>query len=78
MTGRLTLLADRVAHPRLALVVLVGGAVGVAGLLLWLAAGDALAVFGFRVAIVGYVVALVGLSGYVSVSVFERREDRLH
>lgn len=77
MTGRPTPLAGRVARPRLAALALVGVAVGVAGLLVWLAAADALAALGLRAAIVGYVVALLGLSGYVSVRVFDRREERL-
>lgn len=61
----------RFAHPRLAAVVAAGALAGLVGALLWLAGTPRV---GARLVLVGVVVAMFGISGYVSVSVFEGRD----
>lgn len=74
MTGVVGRLAEQVAHPRLATAVAVGLVVLATGGVLWVSGRD---VLGLRLVVVGYVVALAGAAGYVSVAVFERRDRRL-
>lgn len=77
MSETRTRFGERFARPRLALVIFAGVATGIAGMGLWVAATDSLAVLGFRAAVLGYVVALFGVSGYASMEVFERRDRRM-
>ena len=68
----------RAAHPRLLALVAIGATVGLVGTALALAtpgAGSGPGTLGFRLAVVGYLVFLVGGSGYVAFSVFERGFD---
>lgn len=71
MTRSVGRVVDRAAHPRLAAVTAVGLALLVAGGIVWLAGGQTA---GFRLAILGYLVALASVAGYVAVTVFERRD----
>jgi len=64
-----------VAHPRLLVLVVAGAVVGVIGTVLLLAApgpGAGAATLGLRLGIVGYLVCLLGASGYLAFTVFER------
>ena len=74
LLGRLS----RTAHPRLAVVVVLGAAVGVVGTAIAVAGtarGSATATAGVRLAIAGYLLFLLGASGYVAFAVFERAPD---
>ena len=73
LLGRLA----RAAHPRLLVLVIVGTLVGVLGTALLLLAPDrgAQATLGRRLAVVGYLVFLIGASGYVAFLVFDRGFD---
>lgn len=67
----------RSAHPRLLTLVVLGAAIGVLGTALSLAGpgpGE-LRGLGTRLAVVGYLVFLLGASGYVAFAVFERGFD---
>lgn len=77
MTGPLARLA-RFAHPRLVLLVLVGVALGLVGLVLVLTAGPTghgLRLVGLRLAGLGGLVFAFGGSGLVAFFVFERGFD---
>lgn len=68
---------DRLArrrHPRLAVLVLAGGAVGLTGAVLALA-GIGLETLGLRLGVIGAIAFLLGASGYVAFAVFERGFD---
>lgn len=66
----------RASHPGLLALVAVGVAVGVVGTALTLAApGSGVGSLGPRLAVVGALVLLLGGSGYVAHSVFERGFD---
>ena len=63
------------AHPRLLALVVLGAAVGVVGTVLAVAGsgqGSGLGDLGFRFAVAGYLVFLLGASGYLAFTVFER------
>ena len=70
---------DRFAHPRLAAVFLAGVAALVAGAGVWAATGadSGLRVLGFRLLVVGYLLALAGGAGYLAFSAFEFRDRNL-
>lgn len=71
--------ADRFAHPRLAAVLLAGVVVLVAGGALWALTGSAsgLRIVGFRLVVVGYLLALAGGAGYLAFAAFEFRDRNL-
>lgn len=71
--GRLLAPFSRRAHPRLFALVAIGAALGLVGTVFALAApGEGADTLGIRLAVVGYLVFLVGASGSVAFSVFER------
>lgn len=61
----------RQSHPRLAALVLLGGAVGFVGALL-IFAGVGSGTLGLRLAVLGALAFFFGASGYVAFAVFER------
>lgn len=67
-------------HPRLAVITVIGVGLVVAGLGLLVADVTSLLDPGaapFQVAVIGAIVTLIGLTGFVSMWVFERRERKL-
>lgn len=62
------------AHPRLAVLVIVGAGAGLVGAALALAGGG-LGTAGFRLGVLGLLAFLLGASGYVAFAVFERGFD---
>lgn len=70
---------SRPAHPRLALVVVLGVVFLAIGGLLWTAEVAALAatgLLGFRVGFLGFLLFVFGASGYVAIAAFERQPQR--
>lgn len=64
----------RTAHPRLVTALVVGVAIGLLGTTLALAGAGPRSIW-TRLAIVGYLVALIAGSGYVAFGIFERGFD---
>lgn len=62
------------AHPRLAVLVIVGGVVGLVGAALAFVGGG-LGTAGLRLSVLGLLAFLFGASGYVAFAVFERGFD---
>lgn len=73
-----TPIQERFARPRLASLGLAGILLAGVGGLLWLASpGAGLRGTGFRLLILGYVLALAGATGYLSFAAFDYRDRQL-
>lgn len=70
---------SRFAHPRLAALLIAGTVLLAIGGTVWILAprGNPLQVTGFRLVIVGYLLTLVGGTGYLSFAAFEFRDRNL-
>ena len=68
---------DRTAHPRLSIISLLGVVFLLAGALLWLGSsgGSSTTPLWFQMLILGYLFVLIGVSGFIAFSIFERRAD---
>lgn len=67
---------SRFRHPRLVVLAVVGALVGLAGSILVLAdPAPGTEVLGLRLAVLGYLVFLLGASGYLAFAVFDRGLD---
>lgn len=74
---KVTTRIDRTAHPRLSVISLLGVVILLVGGVLWLTSsgGSTTTPLWFQMVVTGYLFVLIGVSGIVAFSIFDRRPD---
>lgn len=74
---KVTTRIERTGHPRLSVITLFGVVFLLAGAILWVGSGEggSTTPLWFQVLVLGYLFVLIGVSGIIAFSVFDRRPD---